>query len=399
MAEPHFTRHLVGMDQDNTTQSTGTKRKPLSTELRAAIWEAHNKRCPYTGDLISFSELDIDHVVPITISSDELARLKRDKVIDDDFDLNDFGNLLPTNRFQNGKKSAGIRSNSALIHFLDIARQHSDAVSERLSASINDRKLLTAYLQLKAQAERNDLDVEDVIDVHRQQEGLTRLRHAPELVGIEPITLLNAALASALMVKPFALGGGSIESVILQDDKDNKVVCTNCIEFIAAQKAGYWPLTQFDMNCYGMADRNCGMLSALEHAKFAPESALRYPRVTCRNLDRWSSTWVRHVWIEFDEEEDAALFERCKSIADLVREGVCEIVQQDDWYVALEPRKGLALALSELFRADLDDDGKEEILVFQLIYAPEGTLRAGSVQIAKPDKSGILQPLAEWSAH
>lgn len=382
------------MDHDNATLPAGAQRKQFSTEFRAAIWEAHKKRCPYTGDLIAFSDLDIDHVIPITIATDELSRLKGEEIISKDFDLNGLGNLLPTKRFQNGSKSSQVRPNGVLIHFLDVAEQHRAAVEERLSASIEDRKLLTAYLQLKAKAERNSLDVEDVVDVHRQQEGMTRLRHSPELIGGEDITLLNAELAHALMAKQFALGGGGIDTVILQNDSGGEIICTNCVEFLAAQQNGHWPLTQFDMNCYGMADRNCGMLAALEHAKFAPESALRYPRVTCRDLDRWSSAWVRQVWIEFDEAEDGPLFERCRTVADLIAAGACEVVHQDEWSLAIEPRNGLAIAISELFRADLDNDGQEEILVFDLTYAPHGTLRAGSVSVAKPDEHGILQPVA-----
>lgn len=386
------------MELEASTSDNGNKRKQLSTELRIAIWEAHKKRCPYTGDLLAFTELDIDHVIPITVPEDEFARLVREKIIARDFDLNGLGNLLPTKRFQNGRKSDRIRGNSVLIHFLDIAEQHRAVVAERLSSSIEDRKLLNAYLQLKAQADRNSLDVEDVVDIHRQQEGLTRLRHTPEVDGGEDLTLLNAELARDLMIKPFALGGGGINAVIVQNDADEQTACTNCVEFLAAQEKGLWPRTQFDINCYGMADRNCGMLVALEHAKFAPESALRYPRVTCRDLDRWSSAWVHRVWIEFDAPEDSEMFERCKTVADLVAEGACKIVRQDDWHLAIEPRKGLAVAVSELFRADLDGDGAEEILVFDLAYAPEGTLRAGSVRVAKPDIDGILQPVAEEAA-
>jgi len=367
-------------------------RKQLKTELRAAIWEAHNKRCVYTGDRISFSELEIDHVVPIAITPEELARLVREEIVAADFDLNGLGNLLPTKRFQNARKSSDIRDKGVLLHFLDIAEQHRALVETRLSASIEDRKLLTAYLQLKAKADRNSLDVEDVVDIHRQQEGVTRLRHSPEVVGGEDLTLLNAELARELMVKPFALGGGSITEVVVQNDADERTVCANCIEFLSAQEKGLWPMSQFDINCYGMADRNCGMLSALGHATFAPESSLRYPRVTCIDLDRWSSAWVRQVWIDFDEPEDSKMFDRCKTVAALVAEGACKVVQQDEWHVAIELRNGLAVALSELFRADLDEDGAEEILVFDLTYAPHGTLRAGSVRIAKPDADGILQP-------
>ena len=100
-----------------------------------------------------------------------------------------------------------------------------------------------------------------------------------------------------------------------------------------------------------------------------------YPRITCKNLDRWSASWVRRVWVDSDEVEDGALFARCKSIADLVSDGARRVVTATDWNFDLEPVKGLALSLTELFRADLDNDGAEEILVFDLAYAPQGSLR------------------------
>lgn len=383
-----------GMTDDRPSAPTDVvQRKQLSTELRVSIWEAHKKRCIYTGDIIAFAELEIDHIIPVTTSADEMTRLVSDGIIAADFDINGLGNLLPTKRFPNGSKSARIRNNNVLIHFLDVAAQHAPAIEARLNAAIDDRKLLTAYLKLKAKAESNSLDVDDIVDIHRQQEGQTRLRHMPEVDGGADVTLLNAELARELMAKPFALGGGGISEVVVQNDDGAQTICSNCLEFIAAQKAELWPRSQFDITCYSMADRNCGMLSAIEHARFAPESVLRYPRVTCLNLDRWSSAWVRHGWIEFEEPEDSQLFGKCPTIADLLQEGVCAVARQDEWQFAIEHDRGLSVLVSELFRADLDGDGEEEILVFDLSYAPEGTFRAGSVRIAKPDRNGILQPV------
>lgn len=195
------------MDQGQSVASAA-RRKQLSTELRAAIWEAHRRRCAYTGDPIAFSELEIDHIVPVAVTSGVLYRLKAEGTISDDFDLNGVGNLLPTQRHANGTKSDRVRPRSVLLHFLDVAEQRRKAIEERLATVIGERKLLTAYLELKAQAERNSLDVEYVIDIHRQQEGMTRLRQSPELAGAEDVTLLNAELARALLTKPFALGGG-----------------------------------------------------------------------------------------------------------------------------------------------------------------------------------------------
>jgi hypothetical protein len=254
-------------------------------------------------------------------------------------------------------------------------------------------RLLNAYLQMKAQAERNDLAVEDIVDIHRQQaEGLTRLRHIPELVGAGEITVLNADLARALMNKPFALGGGGITEVVLQDDAGILTFCGDCSSFLAAKEKGLRPRTQFDITCYGMASRNCEMLRALERAHYAPASLVRYPRITCKNLDRWSASWVRKVWVDFDEANDGALFARCSSIAELVSEGACRVVTATNWNFDVEPVKGFALSLTELFRADLDNDGAEEILVFDLAYAPHGSMRAGSVMIARPASDGLLYP-------
>lgn len=386
-------------DQSATAsnESTGpiARRIQFSTELRAAIWEAHNKRCPYTGDHIRFAELEIDHIVPITIAREELTRLVDEGVVPADFDLNGLANLLPTKGFQNGLKGALVRPNNVLIHFLNIAEMHRASIEATTAAEINHRKLLKAFLQLNALADRNSLNVDEVIDIFRQEVGIIRTRHVPELDSVDDITLFNAELARELMVKPFALGGGGITEVVVQDEADNQILCTNCAEFVAAKADGLWPLSQFDINCYSMAEMNCAMLVALEQARFASESALRYPRVNCRNLDRWSSAWIKQVWIDVEEPDDVGLFERCKTISNLLAEGACQIVEQQDWHFAVEPRNGLAVAISELFRADLDGDGAEEILVFELTYAPEGTLRAGRVRIAKPDGEGILQPVAD----
>lgn len=246
---------------------------------------------------------------------------------------------------------------------------------------------------MKAQAELNDLSIDDIIDIQRQQsEGITRLRHVPELAEIDGLTLIDAELARALMHKPFALGGGGISEVFLRDDADNVIACANCASFLDAKDRGLWPLTQFDINCFGMADRNCEMLRALERARYAPMSLIRYPRITCKNLDKWSSGWVRNVWIEFDEESDGPLFKRCHTIADLVTEGACQILEATDWRFDLQPTKGFALCVSELLRADLDNDGAEEILVFDLAYAIDGTFRAGTVTTGKPGLNGIISP-------
>ena len=73
--------------------------------------------------------------------------------------------------------------------------------------------------------------------------------------------------------------------------------------------------------------------------------------------------------------------------ADDVSCAICETAAGD------RAAQGPGLALSELFRVDLDNDSKEEITRLDLLYATRGTLLAGN-GVAKPDHQGILQQVA-----
>jgi 5-methylcytosine-specific restriction endonuclease McrA len=197
---------------DEQKEPVPTKRGNVSATMRAAIWQAHSRRCAYTGEQVSLADVEIDHIIPIATSQiatsqEDLDRLVTTKIIPPGFELNSLGNLLPKTRFQNSRKRANVRRETHFRHFLEVAEQYRPAAEAYLRVSLDESRVLNAYLQLKAQAERNDLQVGDIIDIKRQQaEGLTRRRHKPELVDAGAETLLNAELARALMTKPFALG-------------------------------------------------------------------------------------------------------------------------------------------------------------------------------------------------
>ncbi len=70
------------------------------------------------------------------------------------------------------------------------------------------------------------------------------------------------------------------------------------------------------------------------------------------------------------------------------------VEQQSAWSLTLIPSSGgLAVQISELMRADLDGDTQEEILIFHLTFATEGTLRAGVTRRAKMMADGLLFPV------
>lgn len=93
----------------------------MKTDLRYAIWIAHNKKCVYTGNLIlDFSELEIDHIIPISLPKEEYVK----NGVSEDYNINSLDNLLPTTRRANSflKRNNSFELKTQLF-FREIARK------------------------------------------------------------------------------------------------------------------------------------------------------------------------------------------------------------------------------------------------------------------------------------
>ena len=91
------------------------KRRNFGTSERAAIWQAHQMRCAYTGDPVPvpFAVLQIDHIIPIAITQPDFDQLIARGLIPSTFELNGLENLLPTSSYQNGSKQDRVRGDRA----------------------------------------------------------------------------------------------------------------------------------------------------------------------------------------------------------------------------------------------------------------------------------------------
>lgn len=84
--------------------------KQTSDDLvRAALWEAYNKRCFWQGEPIEFFQLEIDHLIPETLEKHpkQLQQILADAGLPANYDLQGLQNLVPSCRRCNGQKSAG----------------------------------------------------------------------------------------------------------------------------------------------------------------------------------------------------------------------------------------------------------------------------------------------------
>jgi 5-methylcytosine-specific restriction endonuclease McrA len=98
-------------------------RKEIPTSRRAAIWRAHERRCIYCTELVTFCDLDIDHIIPRSLLNcqQELVRLKKDYGLSKTFDIDGLGNLVPSHRHCNLQKHGQVLPKNRALHFLSIA--------------------------------------------------------------------------------------------------------------------------------------------------------------------------------------------------------------------------------------------------------------------------------------
>ncbi|MBO9560936.1 MAG: hypothetical protein J7515_20420 [Caulobacter sp.] len=372
-------------------------RPKISPALREAIWRAHGRLDAYTGDPLDWSELQIDHVVAVSSTAEDLAALVSRGIIPVGFDVHAVENLLPTKTFRNRQKSDRALDDRALHFFLDSSSKAAPKVRAYLADDEASDRSLDAFLRLRKEAERNDVSLEELLDLKRHQaDGEVKVAHILAVEGGEGVSYASRHIAAELLTRPFSLGGVGIGEVCLQNDAGEKLICHNGDEFLAAKDAGFWALTQYDMNMYAWADSVSEFLRAVRDSRYAPNSRIRTPKVTFERLDRWSARWVIDNWND-PSEEAIKLARSCKTIADCVEAGLCDVKNVDRLEIDLNIAYGFSLRLSDLMRADLDGDDEEEVLIYQLHYAEEGTFRAGSVGVAKCDEAGLIQPPGEPS--
>ncbi|WP_339853135.1 hypothetical protein [uncultured Nisaea sp.] len=365
------------------------ERKAIPPELRQAIWEGNEKKCVYTSEVVTLDELQIDHLIPVDEGENLISELRRLNIIDGEFDLNGPENLIPTKSTTNRQKSNKKFDLSAVIYFLQIAKSNKNKVNSIYESLVNGTVKINGYLNIKNQARKNDISTEEMFSYFlHQYEGKVPLRSGLGMSGRD-IQAANSVIADSLMDYPFALGGGAIKNVRMISDDGDEVVCENAREFISAkEEKKFYPVTQFDMNCYGLADNASEPLNQIKKSRWAKKSFIRDPLIRLVHLDKLHASWSEGI---FFQRRELLNYEEMPTIQDMVDNGICDVEIHDNWSVTIfDIDHGMGVGIHEFFRADLDEDDYEEILLFYSVFATGGTYRFGRVVMGKPNENGII---------
>ena len=176
---------------------------------------------------------------------------------------------------------------------------------------------------------------------------------------------------------PVRLGENDhLEGVTLMNEKDEKIHVRTCREYDAALKRGYDAYTTFDIKMSVWFKYQCGLLNALEGATIPQKSFISNPKAGIMNLELLPFSLFSNPastnW-QWDAERDlSTTYEKKIENGDLV------IVEKNQNDLTIE-EIGMGQLLREVVRADFNDDGIEDILLFEYHYATQGTLGFGGV--------------------
>ena len=181
---------------------------------------------------------------------------------------------------------------------------------------------------------------------------------------------------------------------ILGKRKAEEVHVRTCREYDAARKNGYEPLSTFDITMATFFKMPCGLLNALATASLPRESFISDAEVGIANVELLPFSVFAYVGERKSPEEakrdSETTYQQKIETGELV-------VKEKSLHVLVTEEPGMGQSLRELVRADFNNDGVEDVLLFEYHWATEGTLRFGGIMVltrlSMNGKFQVLRPI------
>src|SRR5258707_10134483 len=114
------------------------RREEKPAVFRAALWEAHSKKCFYCGEPLRFPDVQLDHIIPFGLTSDPptLAATLSEFGLPADFDLDGSLNLVSAHARCNRAKGDSLFEQTSALFFLERSK-----LKQALFTRLHDRYL------------------------------------------------------------------------------------------------------------------------------------------------------------------------------------------------------------------------------------------------------------------
>ena len=347
-----------------------------------AIWQAHEKKCAYTSVLIDPKNMHIDHILPenLTDDPDALVAIKMEMGLPDDFNINGFENLLPCLPGINLQKGGVIFDKRKTMYFLGIAESKVEEIKRliiKFQTQIENGK---AAVMLQGYLESGKISPEDVAEILDNYSGkpkdVFKLIEALSFIDRDEVRIIKKADIAELRKLPIKMGLNShIGGVTLRGNELEDRFVRSCLEYEEAIRDGFRPNNNFEYKMSIHFEHQCGLLKALESATIPEVSFISDSKVGIVDLH----LLPYKMFPRFNQKDDS--FYAGISYQDKVDDSTLVIERVKNNLLHIVEPVLMGQQLIEVARADFNEDGIEDILLFENIYAIGGTFRSGRIII------------------
>jgi 5-methylcytosine-specific restriction endonuclease McrA len=363
---------------------------------RLAIWAAHSKRCVYCGEPIKYSELEIDHVLPQSLTKDpgKLSKLISQLSLASDFSIAALGNRLPAHKICNSKKRDRVFNEANARFFLEIADQKLGSIEDlirKLDLEASRDKLLAL---VRSALQSGTTDLYDILDTASKTDKFP-LNATVYFESGSWEVMADSEKINRLFDEPVNLHvQGTSPGVRFTDGKGSEISIKTCREYRAAISAGFYPSNNYENKVSFDLATTCAILEAASRARLAPVSYIRSPRVGVTDFSLLSA---RLAPTRFANGSEIISLADCTTIQELVEAGYISAEILSDTEVKIECRDH-GVTLTEIMRADFDEDGVEEMLIKEHFYIKSATFRTMNLSLlCKKDPASPLE-YQPWDA-
>jgi hypothetical protein len=360
-------------------------RKALPTSRRAAIWHAHDHRCIYCTEFVTFADLDIDHVIPSYLKEqpEELAKLLDEYGLDNEFDVDSLLNLVPSHRHCNLQKKSQILPKSRAIHFLSIAESKFNKACKielEIKEQIQKDKFMI-LLQVALDEGRISRDeLNSLIVGYSGSQNMFEVLTALPFVDSELKGFISSTDIDSLYDRPILPRFQGLDYLTMargtwSDEESIKVY--TCREWVEAIRDGYHARSTYDIKEETFFKNVYSLVVALAQAKVPRKRFISDLNASISNFNLLPVTLLPDL---SGDRELKRLQAEGVGISDLITQGEIKIISSSPLTLTLHYGY-MGLYLYEILRADLNDDGIEDLLIGSYMRALEGTFGAGSTMV------------------
>jgi hypothetical protein len=358
---------------------------------RSALWKSYNYKCFYCGEDIEWRNLEIDHIIPENLNSSEINNLINEYELDENFSYNDLYNLIPTHNNCNGRKGKYLFDKKTVLYYHGLTKKKLYKIEKEIETLKRKRNNSILYSKIQIALETDSISIDEIrkmIENKKRENWITqgiKLNKKLEFVDeIIDMFYIDSNLTDKILDKNIIFG--SEKNIILHNNQDKTRKIHTLREWKNARDEGFYALTTYDIKASSYVTFIEDLVEVISKAQMPSFSFIN--NISLKDYDFLSPKIIQTI-----NPDDNFLTKTKRTIGELIKEKKVQIENNNYYDFAIKYRSQITL-LKEVFRADFNNDGLEEIFISGYTYVTDGTFGYGfSMILERSSKDNLLSPV------